>query len=290
MQEPITTLFSSQVTRKSLPGDEDDDENVMVSFAELQFNPEENDIPDELIMSGKQLRIINSKINSLLQITVDTRGKNYVTGVEMDYLLKSQESRLRNLIEVVEPKQEERLVTHSKSFYYEIQKLRDVAQERHEFFMEKVNATKESLDLKVSKIKSLMSEEVKKLEENYKLLHGKVDVIIGAITHLVKFDNEYTKEFQANSKPDEKVFEKVEEFLSGIKDTFLKVDLSNQSNISQESISMMVSNIKSNIKDELATILSLVLRLPTNARAAQILQGEKEEVEEIDLQKFMVMI
>lgn len=61
------------------------------------------------------------------------------------------------------------------------------------------------------------------------------------------------------------MFEKVEEFLSGIEETLSKVDLANQSTISQESISNMVSNIESNIKVKLARILSLVLRLPTNA-------------------------
>ncbi|CAH1413460.1 unnamed protein product [Lactuca virosa] len=89
-----------------------DDENFMVSFVELQFNLEENDIPDELIMSSKHFMILNSKINYLLQITGDTGGRNYVTGVEMDYLLKDQQSQLWNLIEGVEQKQEERLATH----------------------------------------------------------------------------------------------------------------------------------------------------------------------------------
>ncbi|CAI9260322.1 unnamed protein product [Lactuca saligna] len=103
---------------------------------------------------------------------------------------------------------------------------------------------KESLDLKVAEIESLMSEEVKKLEENYNLLHGKVVVIAGAITRLVKFNNEYTKRFQAMSEMDEK----------------------------------MVWNVESNIKAELGPIVSLVLCLPTNApHATQFLQwGERE--------------
>lgn len=97
MQEPITTLFSSQSTEaeKSVREDEADDDNVMISFAELQFNPEENDIPDELIMSimsSKQFKILNSKINSLLQFFANTGGKNYVTRVEFDYLMKAQEN------------------------------------------------------------------------------------------------------------------------------------------------------------------------------------------------------
>lgn len=52
-QDPITTLFSSQSTEKSLQGNKPDDEDFMVSFADIQFILEEEDIPDDLIMSGE---------------------------------------------------------------------------------------------------------------------------------------------------------------------------------------------------------------------------------------------
>ncbi|CAI9293078.1 unnamed protein product [Lactuca saligna] len=138
MQEPITTLFSSQSTENSQPKNETNDEDIMVSFADLQFNPREENIPDELIMS-------------------DTRRKNYVTGVEMEYLIKSQESCLQNLIEGIEKKQVERLAFHSRSYDYEIHKFCDAAKARHELFMEHVNETNGSLVVKVDEIKSLMS-------------------------------------------------------------------------------------------------------------------------------------
>lgn len=115
--------------------------------------------------------------------------------------MKTQESRLRTLIKGVEKKQEEILATHLRSFHYKIKSF--VMLERHELFIEKVNATKESLDIKVTELQSLMSKEVKKLEENYNLLHGKIDVIVGEINHLVEFNNMYTKELQAKFKKDE---------------------------------------------------------------------------------------
>lgn len=72
-----------------------------------------------------------------------------------------------------------------------------------------------------------------KLEENYKELHDKFDVLAGDITQLVDFNTEYTKQFEAKSEKDAKVFEKMEEFLSSTKENLSKVDLSNQSTISQ---------------------------------------------------------
>ncbi|CAH1422834.1 unnamed protein product [Lactuca virosa] len=104
-----------------------------------------------------------------------------------------------------------------------------------------------SLDLKVSEFQTLISKKVKKLEDNYNLLHEKVHVVAGAITHLVKRNKVHSKDHKDKSEIDDNVFEKVEEFLSSIKDTLTKVDLSNQSSISEECISKMVSNIKSSI-------------------------------------------
>ncbi|CAI9299373.1 unnamed protein product [Lactuca saligna] len=53
MQEPIVTLFSSESTKveTTIQEEEDDNDNVMVSFDDLQSDHDEEDIPDELIMS-----------------------------------------------------------------------------------------------------------------------------------------------------------------------------------------------------------------------------------------------
>ncbi|CAI9288521.1 unnamed protein product [Lactuca saligna] len=107
----------------------------------------------------------------------------------------------------------------SKIFDYENQKLRDVAKERYELFVEQVNKTKESHDLKVDGLKSLLSKDVNKMEENYNLFHGKLDVIAGVITRLVDFNTEYTKQFDAKLEKDAHMFEKMEEFMYGIKES-----------------------------------------------------------------------
>ncbi|CAI9278260.1 unnamed protein product [Lactuca saligna] len=55
MQVPITTLFSSQSidTDKIIHEEEANDDDLMVSFADLEFNPNEDDVPNEAIMFGK---------------------------------------------------------------------------------------------------------------------------------------------------------------------------------------------------------------------------------------------
>ncbi|CAH1430022.1 unnamed protein product [Lactuca virosa] len=57
MNKPITSLLSSQSTEgeKIIPEEDhvDVDDDVMVSFAEIQFDPEEDNIPNHILMSGK---------------------------------------------------------------------------------------------------------------------------------------------------------------------------------------------------------------------------------------------
>lgn len=69
LQQPITTLFPSQSTEPSKPhsDDETDEGGFGGTFDDLHFNSEEEDIPDHMLMSGKQFKILNRKLNSILQ-------------------------------------------------------------------------------------------------------------------------------------------------------------------------------------------------------------------------------
>lgn len=54
MHEPIATVFSSQSTKpEMIHNDELGDDEIMVTFSDIQFDPEEENILDDLIMSGK---------------------------------------------------------------------------------------------------------------------------------------------------------------------------------------------------------------------------------------------
>ena len=55
MHEPITALSSSQSTEAEIAilDAKPNDDDVIVSFADLQFNPQEDNVPDDMIMPGK---------------------------------------------------------------------------------------------------------------------------------------------------------------------------------------------------------------------------------------------
>lgn len=64
-------------------------------------------------MSGKKFMILNSKRNYILHFLDDSAGKSSVSGVDVEYLLKPQESRTRTSIESMEKKLDEKLSSHS---------------------------------------------------------------------------------------------------------------------------------------------------------------------------------
>ncbi|CAI9302880.1 unnamed protein product [Lactuca saligna] len=177
MHEPNITLPSYQSTKakRIVQEDEPNDDDIMVSFSDLQLNPDEDSVLNGMIMS------------------------------EMNYLLMSQEIHLLIL------------------------KLRDVSKEGHDLFVQQLTKMKEYVDLKMAEIKLEMATEVEKMEKKYTLLHRKVDVIATAITKLVEFNIDYSTKLEEKSEKDSRVFVKLEEFLSSIKESILKVDLLNSS-------------------------------------------------------------
>ncbi|CAI9272473.1 unnamed protein product [Lactuca saligna] len=247
MQQPIKSLFSSQSTEgeKTVQEDKTDDDDIIVSFTEILFDPEEDNIPDNMLKLGKQFKNLNHKLNFLLQIQADTGGRNSVSGVEVDIFLKSQEHRLKIAMEQIQKQHVVRLKHHVQNFQYEVTKLCDVAKERYEIFVE----------------------QVKKVEDS-------VDAIVEAIKKLVEYNTLFSTKLEATTKTDSKVFEKMEEFLGSLKEYFSKLDLSQQSAVSQESISKLISSIESNIKTKIEPIMMLVLLLPTNSLAMKhVVQG-----------------
>lgn len=47
-----------------------------------------------MLLFGKQFKILNKKLNAILQSQADTGGSQYVSCAEIDEMLKSSEARL----------------------------------------------------------------------------------------------------------------------------------------------------------------------------------------------------
>ncbi|CAI9282324.1 unnamed protein product [Lactuca saligna] len=130
LNEPITTLFSSQSTEPLVTHDEthspiDDDENVFDGTSDdIKFDVEEEEILDNMLLTGKQFEILNQKLNSLLQIQANGRGKNSISSLEMDILLKRQENRLHDEIQNADRNNEKRVKNQLSTFCSNLNTLR----------------------------------------------------------------------------------------------------------------------------------------------------------------------
>ncbi|CAI9281660.1 unnamed protein product [Lactuca saligna] len=94
LNQPFTSLFSSQSTDppKSVDDTDNDDGGFRGTFDELQFDPEEEDILDHMFMSGKQFKILNKNLNSIIQSQAEVGRNNSLSSIEVDVMLKAQEA------------------------------------------------------------------------------------------------------------------------------------------------------------------------------------------------------
>ncbi|CAI9294298.1 unnamed protein product [Lactuca saligna] len=141
LNQPITSLFPSQSTEGAKPVQEDEttkDGEFMDSFADIEFDQEEENIPDHMLMSRKQFNILNMKLNSLLKLQVDARAQNYVSGIEVDVMLKAQELQLRNELDLMNKNNENHVKVKYSTFNDVLTELKAVAKERHILFVQVV--------------------------------------------------------------------------------------------------------------------------------------------------------
>lgn len=61
LQQPITTLFFSRSTDHTMNIEEEE----RVEFVDLTFNSDEEKVEDHAIMSEKQYKILNLKLNAI---------------------------------------------------------------------------------------------------------------------------------------------------------------------------------------------------------------------------------
>lgn len=62
-----------------------------------------------MLLTGKQFKIFNRKLNSLLEVKAHSGDKHSVSSIEVDILLKRQENRLHEAISDVDRNNEKRV-------------------------------------------------------------------------------------------------------------------------------------------------------------------------------------
>ncbi|CAI9261627.1 unnamed protein product [Lactuca saligna] len=162
MDQPFTTIFSTQSTNPPHPSSpineivaadvETDNEGFGGMFKALHFDQAEEDFPSHMLMTMKQFKILNLKLNSILQSQADV-GSGGVTSMKVDSLMKVMEGRviskasglIRDLesrvLEKVDKNDistENRINSLRSDFVTELKDLKIVTKERHVLFVQEV--------------------------------------------------------------------------------------------------------------------------------------------------------
>lgn len=119
----------------------------------MEFDEEETDFPDHMLMTMNQFKILNKKLNSIIQSQDDLGGGNSVISLVVDGLLKlvegritskvlgmikDYESRLLEKIDLSGHSNEMRVNSQKSTFEGDLKELKLVAKERHVLFVQDV--------------------------------------------------------------------------------------------------------------------------------------------------------
>ncbi|CAI9270750.1 unnamed protein product [Lactuca saligna] len=164
------------------------EEEEHLESAELEFDPEEEDIEDHAIMSGKQYTILNSNLNIVLQCLIDssTFSNSHFSKDDVEFLLKSQKTNMKTLITNEVTQLQTRLTDNMTYYTFGITKVQNVARERHVIFGKMLTSSKESILLKIKDLVNMVTEEITKLDKFCLRLQQNVDVLLGATRTLIK--------------------------------------------------------------------------------------------------------
>ncbi|CAI9299239.1 unnamed protein product [Lactuca saligna] len=194
--------FSSQSTDPPKPNDEskNDEGGFGGTFDDLAFHEDEEDFPNHMLMSMKQFKILNKKLNSIIQSQADMGGGSSVSTFEIDGLMKACEARMVskisgmikdseiNLLEKIDHTDETtKLRTNffNSKYVGDVKELTNVQKERHTLFVMDVKKVREDVNLNLRELREDMVHEVAVVQNDYATLHKKVDIICDAITKYV---------------------------------------------------------------------------------------------------------
>lgn len=100
-------------------------------------------------MSGKQFKILNQKLFSLLQLQAAAGSRHNVIGIEVDVMLKTQELWLKTMLDQMEKNNELPVKFQIDSFNHGVKDLRVVSKEHHILFVQAIKKVQEDVNLKL---------------------------------------------------------------------------------------------------------------------------------------------
>lgn len=141
------------------------------TFENLVFDEDEADFPDHTLMTMKQSKILNTKLNSIIQSQEDLGEGHSISSLEVDGLLKLVEGRISSKVsrmirdfearilekvDLCDQNNELRVNSQKSIFEGDLKELRTMTKERHVWFIQDVKKVREDVNLKIQQLRQDM--------------------------------------------------------------------------------------------------------------------------------------
>ncbi|CAI9302926.1 unnamed protein product [Lactuca saligna] len=157
LQNPFTTLFPSQSPENPQPSQQLSDTEVEGGafggiLDDIPFDSNEEDIPDHMLMTGKQFKILNQKLKTIIKTQVDSGRMSSISAMEVDVMLKGAKKRIMEKIDQSDKNNELRLESQGSNFTSAVQDLKAATKERHILFVQDVKKVREDVNFKIQEL------------------------------------------------------------------------------------------------------------------------------------------
>ncbi|KAL7607148.1 hypothetical protein Lser_V15G19426 [Lactuca serriola] len=149
---------------------------------DIHFDSEEEDIPDHMLMTGKQFKILNQKLNAIIQSQVDSGRMSSISAMEVDVMIKGDEKRIMEKVDQSDKNNELRIQAQGSNFSLEVKDLKAVAKERHVLFVQDVKKVREDVNYKLQEVQKFL--DVPILEAHNEETKEKLDQLTKLVSEL----------------------------------------------------------------------------------------------------------
>ncbi|KAL7591219.1 hypothetical protein Lser_V15G33877 [Lactuca serriola] len=189
LQNPFTTLFPSPSPENPIPSQQMSDPEVEGGafggvLDDISFDSEEEEIPDHMLMTGKQFKILNQKLKTIIQSQADSGRMSSISAMEVDIMIKGAEKRILEKVDQSDKNNELRVQAQGNNFTTTLKDLKAANKERHLLFIQDVKKVCEDVNFKIQELKSDIEKDLQAVNTRQEDLHKHVVEILSQLHKL----------------------------------------------------------------------------------------------------------
>ncbi|KAL7609544.1 hypothetical protein Lser_V15G13888 [Lactuca serriola] len=282
LQNPFTTLFPSQSPENPIPSQQMSDPEVEGDafggiLDDISFDSDEEEIPDHMLMTGKQFKILNQKLKTIIQSQADSGRMSSISAMEVDIMIKGAEKHILEKVDQSDKNNELRVQAQGNNFTTTLKDLKAANKERHLLFIQDVKKVREDVNFKIQELKSDIAKDLQAVNTRQEDLHKQVAEISSQLHNLNNIPVADDQKAATMEK-----FDILIKLVTELKSAVLQSSTSQI--LTPKFLSLKINTLEQAIQKALAPISNFSSLLPTGAppvfTGAQ--GGEKSRSKEVD--------